>query len=370
MNHKKLSGNLDPTAMIFFMVNYRWQKQIKNKHMKKIGIKFTALAFAVALLAPASVLAQDEKEKEKVKEKKDVEQIVITRTNKDEKLVVEINGDKVTINGKPIEEYKNKEHGVGVSIHKLRSLDNLARIPGVSGSWNFNGNNNFDMFTEDANRAMLGVTTDESDKGAEINTVNKESAAEKMGLKKGDIITKVNEKNVADPDDLTAAIRSHKPGDKVTVTYLRDKKENTASGELGKWKSQAFKSMDMGNMNLDKVFPKVQGTPRVYAPNGNGQNWSWSGGGPKLGLSVQDTDEGKGVKVIEVDDESNAAKAGIKKDDVVTEVDGKAVNSTDDMVKMIKESKDKTSIMVKLQRAGKTQNIEVKIPKKIKTVDM
>jgi len=126
--------------------------------------------------------------------------------------------------------------------------------------------------------------------------------------------------------------------------------------------------MDMGNMNLDKVFPKVQGTPRVYAPNG--QNWSWSGGGPKLGLSVQDTDEGKGVKVIEVDDESNAAKAGIKKDDVVTEVDGKAVNSTDDMVKMIKESKDKTSIMVKLQRGGKTQNIEVKIPKKIKTVDM
>ena len=342
--------------------------------MKKFAIRFTALAFAVALLAPASLLAQDEKnEKEKkekeVKEKKEVEQIVVTRTNKDQKVIIEINGDKVTVNGKSIEELKNNADGISVNIHKLRSLDNLARVPGVSGSWNFNGNNNFDLFTEDANRAMLGVTTDESDKGAEINTINKESAAEKMGLKKGDIITKVDDKSVAGPDDLTAAIRSHKPGDKVTVTYLRDNKTNTANGELGKWKTQAFKAMDdMGNMNFDKVFPKtLQGTPRVYAP---GQNWSWSGGGPKLGLSVQDTDEGKGVKVIEVDEESNAAKAGIKKDDVVTEVDGKAVNSTDDMVKMIKESKDKTSIMVKLQRAGKVQNIEVKIPKKIKTVDM
>ena len=63
-------------------------------------------------------------------------------------------------------------------------------------------------------------------------------------------------------------------------------------------------------------------------------------------------------------------KAGIKKDDVITEVDGKAVNSTDDMVKMIKDSKEKISIMVKLQRAGKTQNIEVKMPRKIKTADL
>ena len=86
-----------------------------------------------------------------------------------------------------------------------------------------------------------------------------------------------------------------------------------------------------------------------------------------LGLSVQDTDDGKGVKVIEVDDESNAEKAGIKEDDIITEVEGKAVNSADEIAKIIKESKDKTSVMVKLTRSGKTQNIEVKIPRKLKT---
>lgn len=343
--------------------------------MKKLGM----LAFAVALMAPAALLAQDDKgnkgdkgDKE-TKVKKDYEQIVITRTNKDEKLVVEVNGDKVTVNGKPLEEFKNNEDGIGVKVHKLKTLESLARIPGYGSTWSFNGNNNFDFFKEDANRAMLGVVTDEAaGKGAEISSVNEASAAEKMGLKKGDIITKVNEKNVANPDDLTAAIKSQKPGDKVTVAYLRDGKTSTANGELGKWKSQNFTTLDdLGKMNFENVFPRVQGTtPRIYSPNGQNRLVYGYNTTPKLGLSVQDTDDGKGVKVIEVDEESNAAKAGLKKEDVVTEVDGKAVNSTDDMVKIIKESKDKTSVMMKLKRGGKVQNVEVKIPRKIKTVDM
>lgn len=126
--------------------------------------------------------------------------------------------------------------------------------------------------------------------------------------------------------------------------------------------------MDMGDMDFDKIMPKIREMPRVMAPNG--QNWSWSGGTPKLGLSVQDTDDGKGVKVIEVDNESNAEKAGIKEDDIITEVDGKAVNSTDEIAKIIRESKEKVSVMIKLQRSGKTQNIEVKMPRKIKTADL
>ena len=197
-----------------------------------------------------------------------------------------------------------------------------------------------------------------------------------MGLKEGDVITRIDDKKIENPDDLSAAIKAHKPGDKVTVTYLRDKKEQKTSAELTKWKGTTegynFKMDSLGfNMNFDKSIPRVQGVPSF--PNFktlNGQAWSWSGNGPKLGLSVQDTDDGKGVKVIDVDDESNAAKAGIKEDDIVTEADGKAINSTDDMVKVIRESREKTSIMIKLQRAGKTQNIEVKMPRKIKTADL
>lgn len=343
--------------------------------MKKTWLRLSALVMAFALLAPVSLVAQkDDKGDKADKEKKDVRQIIVTaRGEKDEKITVEINGDKITINGKPLEDYKDKDGDISVRLNKLKDLEFLAKVPGAGINWNLNGFDNFKVFADDANHAMLGVTTEKTDEGAKINSITKESAAEKIGLKEGDVITKIDDTKIEDPDDLSAAIKTHKPGDKVAVTYLRDKKEQKASAELTKWKGTTgvynFK-MDPTDLNLDfdRSVPRVPGVPNVRVPNA--QSWSWSGNGPKLGLSVQDTDDGKGVKVIDVDDESNAAKAGIKEDDIVTEADGKAINSTDDMVKVIRESKDKASIMIKLQRGGKTQNIEVKMPRKIKTADL
>lgn len=344
--------------------------------MKKTWLKFSVFAIAISLLAPASLLAQkDDKGDKGDKEKKDVRQIIVTaRGEKDEKITVEINGDKITVNGKPLEDYKGKDGDISVRISKLKDLEFLARVPGAGTNWNLNSFNDFKVFTDGVNHAMLGVTTEKTDEGAKINGITKESAAEKIGLKEGDVITKIDDAKIEDPDDLSAAIKTYKPGDKVVVTYLRDKKEQKASVELTKWKGTTgvynlkMDPMDL-NLNFDRSAPRVPGVPNMKVLP-DAQNWSWSGNGPKLGLSVQDTDDGKGVKVIDVDDESNAAKAGIKEDDIVTEADGKAINSTDDMVKVIRESKDKASIMIKLQRAGKTQNIEVKMPRKIKTADL
>ena len=98
--------------------------------------------------------------------------------------------------------------------------------------------------------------------------------------------------------------------------------------------------------------------------------YAWSGGQPKLGLSVQDTDDGKGVKVIEVDEESNAAKAGLKENDVLTHFNDKEVNSADEVAKLVKENKDKPTINLKIKRDGKSQSIEVKMPRKLKTTDI
>jgi serine protease Do len=347
--------------------------------MKKTWVSFSALVFAVALLVPASLLAQpDEKEKTKdkeVKEKKDVRQIIVTtKGDKDEKIVVEVVGDKITVNGKSLEELKDKNGDINVKLNKLKDIESLSIIRGSKGgAWSTNGDNNFQVFSDDANHAMLGVTTEKTETGVRIQDITKESGAEKAGLKEGDVITKIDDKKIENPDDLSKTIREHKPGDKVSVTYLRDKKEQRVTAELGKYKGMTFFGstipgqkfdLNMGDMS----FPRGLTVPRAFSPNG--QNWSWSGGSPKLGLSVQDTEDGKGVKVIEVDEESNAAKAGVKEDDIITEVDGKAVNSTDDMVKMVRESKEKASVMIKLQRSGKAQNIEVKMPKRIKTADL
>ncbi|HMU45564.1 MAG TPA: PDZ domain-containing protein [Chitinophagaceae bacterium] len=346
--------------------------------MKQNWRKFSLLSIFVSLLIPASILAQ--KEDKDVKEKKEVEQIIITKKGEGkEKIVVEIDGDKVTINGKPVDEYKDKDGNVTIRKNNIRGdyygLLDLARTP-RGNIWRGGDSDNFKIFSEDENRAMLGVTTEKTEDGVKVSDVTKESAAEKIGLKEGDIITKIDDQKISDPDDLSKAIRDHKPGDKVKVTYKRDKKEQTATAELTKWKGmnlwglgsdQNF-NLDLGDMNFEKVMPKIQVVPHMTEPFN--QYWSLADKKPKLGLSVQDADEGKGVKVIEVDDESNAAKAGIKENDLITEVDGKAINGTDDMVKVIRESKDKTSIMVKLQRSGKTQNIEVKMPRKIKTADL
>lgn len=343
--------------------------------MKQVCQKMFTLFFAVAFLAPASLLAQkEEKDKEKEsKDKKEAEQIIITRKgDKNEKVIVEINGDKITVNGKPIEELKDGD----VSIRRNKIRDMWAYADGLNAKTMYPSGEAFKMYNMDSNRAMLGVTTEKAEQGVEVQEITKESAAAKAGLKEGDIITKIGDKKIENPDELSAAIKAQKPGDKVTVTYLRDKKEQKATAELGKWKGtnvftgvpgHDFK-MDMGDMHLDEIMPRIQTMPRAKI---NGQAWNWSGGGnPKLGLSVQDTDDGKGVKVIEVDEESNAAKAGLKENDVISEVDGKAVNSADEVARIIRESKDKVSVMVKLQRSGKTQNVEVKIPRKLKTADL
>jgi serine protease Do len=345
-----------------------------NKSIQKISFVVLAVAY---LTLPLTVLAQQHDLEEKVvegKPKKEAEQIIITRKNNStEKVVIEITGDKVLVNGKPVDE--DKEGDITVSRHKVKDVWAFNGYDGF-GSWG----DNFSAIAVDEKRAMLGVTTEKDAKGVEIKSISKDGGAEKAGLKKGDIITKIDDTKIEDPDDLSKTVRTHKPGEKVSITYLRDGKEQKVTAELGKYKGltttvrgyaspggQAFNY----KMPEDFEMPRIQTFPRQRSVEGHNLfGYNWSGGSPRLGLSVQDTEDGKGVKVLEVDEEGNASKAGIKEEDVITEVDGKAVNSVDEISKIIKESKDKVSVKVKLQRKGKTENLEVKIPRKIKTTDL
>jgi serine protease Do len=93
-------------------------------------------------------------------------------------------------------------------------------------------------------------------------------------------------------------------------------------------------------------------------------------GRPRLGLSIQDTDDGKGVKVLDVDEESNAAKAGIKEDDVILSIDEMEIHGTDDVVKATRTQKDKYNYSFKVSRNGKTETIQVNVPRKLKTADL
>ena len=341
--------------------------------MKRLAVNFAIAALLATLSIPSFAQDTKEKEKEDKDKKKEVEQITIIRKSDDKaKTVIEINGDKITVNGKPIEDLKDGD--ITVHRNKYKTMDGLnahtnrTRVGG--GNFNWDNGDNFNFFDMDENRAMLGVVTEEVEGGVKVTEITDESAAKKAGIKEGDIITKIGETKIENPDQLSEVVRKHKPGEKVIVTLLRDKKEQKVTTELGKWKGvssfgfapgQNFK-MDMPQYK-ELLTPKIQGIPR-------GQTWSWTGGAPRLGLSVQDTDDGKGVKVLEVDEESNAAKAGLKENDIITNFNDKEVNSADEVAKLVKENKDKPSINLKIKRDGKSQNIEVKMPRKLKTADL
>ena len=332
--------------------------------MKRILFKRVMVAGVIALFAVPSVFAQDNT-KEKSKEKKEAQQIIITRTGDvNEKTVVEINGDKVIVNGKEVK--KGADSDVKVDVRKIRDITVYRppvpgrppmspQAPGVQ-NFGIGANDVLSLISEDANRAMLGVVTEGDDKGAKITSVGKESAAEKAGLKVGDIITKIDDAKVEGQDDVAEAIRKHKPGEKTTLTILRDGKEQKITAELGKWKG-----INMNAENFRFEMPDIQQfrTLNAFGPNS-----------PRLGLSIQDTEDGKGVKVLDVDEDSNAAKAGLKEDDIITHVNDEAVNSADEISRKVRTSRDKASVQFKILRNGKSQNIEVKVPRKLKTADL
>jgi putative serine protease PepD len=88
-----------------------------------------------------------------------------------------------------------------------------------------------------ATHAFLGVgpTRQQASNvtGAQIGSVEPNSAAAKAGLKSGDVVTKVDNQRVDDFDGLAAAIRSHVPNQAVTLTIIRDGKTSTLRVTLG-----------------------------------------------------------------------------------------------------------------------------------------
>lgn len=73
--------------------------------------------------------------------------------------------------------------------------------------------------------AQVNTGRNSTTQGAEIVKVEKDSPADKAGLKSGDVVVKVDDRLVEGGVGLIAAIRSHRVGDKVTLTVLRDGKE-------------------------------------------------------------------------------------------------------------------------------------------------
>jgi len=95
--------------------------------------------------------------------------------------------------------------------------------------------------TGKASRAFLGVSSrtaaagqnSEVGTGAEVVSVEPDSAAEDAGLEAGDVVVAVGDRPITSSTELTAAVRSEAPGATVELTVRRDGDERTVEVTLG-----------------------------------------------------------------------------------------------------------------------------------------
>jgi serine protease Do len=302
-------------------------------------------------------------------------------------LSIVVDGDKITINGKPADKNDPRLKLTGkskmIKVEKGNKSPDKVIIQEFSEGSNHNEGDDLssdDMIdmvspTPQANKAFLGVISEENEKGAKINTVSEGSPAEKAGLKKEDIISKVNEKKIDGPKSLYDAIGAFKPEEKVTITFIRDGKEQKTNTTLAKNKT----------LNTPKTFSFSY--PNGQMPNNLGrgfrispdQNFNFEmpeldalnariNKKPKLGISVEDLESGEGVKIKNVIVGSPAEKAGLKSNDIITEFDENKVTDVNDLKwNYLQEGQ---VLKFTVLRNGEKKKIEVKIPKKLKSADL
>ena len=295
-----------------------------------------------------------------------VQEIIIRKKgDKDASMKIEFNGDKVIINGKPLIEFK--EDGVTINNRKIvingKVINEKANEFLEDFEMNFGrGNVNFEK------RPFLGIVSEKADDGARIISVSKESAAEKAGLQKDDILVKIEDIAVSDGTTLYDAIGKFKIGETVKVKYKRNGKMQDAKVTLGETRAnenegQRFSiTTPRGGMKIYSVPNQkeieqrieIMGSPRTQ----------------RLGLRIEDTQEGNGVKILELTENAPAATAGLKVGDILTELNGKKITDTETARDAMQENIATSTYPVKVLRNGNPVNLTVIIPKKLKTANL
>lgn len=346
-----------------------------------LAIGYQTIAQAVvAPLPPPPVPSAKPVNPDKVEQK---EIIIKQKGDKDTKITVEIKNGDLFINGKPADKFDDKdiiierrmEDGDELDVPELsyapspfreREYENDARV--YQRSELDAQRRNLDAQRKmlksirvRTNEAFLGVSSKKTEKaGASVLEVTKGSPAEKAGILKDDLIIRVNETKITDPESLFETIHNFKAGDKVKIVFLRGGKEKTVYATL-----ENGDKMFNYNYNYNYKIPPIPPMPDMDM-----HIEGWGPRPPKIGIKAQDAEDGKGVNVLEVEDSSAAFKAGLKKGDIILIFDGKAVNSTNELIEDLQEARQKTSVKVKIQRGAITQEIELKIPRKLKTAEL
>jgi serine protease Do len=245
-----------------------------------------------------------------------------------------------------------------------------------------------------AGGTRLGVSLEDTEgdvRGARVRSVEKDSPAEKAGLKEGDVVVRFDGEAVRGASQLARLVRETPAGRSVAIEVARGGARQTVNATLAEG-SRGLRvfggdedfAVDVPDFDVrvpepptPPGVPHARAMPHAWAWNDGGfgdRNFRFLVGGPrKLGIEYMDVGEqlaayfklaGKsGVLVSSVDADGPAAKAGMKAGDVILKLDGKAVEDGDALREAISEAEGGSEVTVTVQREGRPLDLRVTLAK-------
>jgi serine protease Do len=170
-------------------------------------------------------------------------------------------------------------------------------------------------------------------KAAWVSRVMPSSPADKAGVRVGDVITQIDAQKIEGAADVVDYVAAHSVGSKVTLAYLRDGKAGKSQVTLGELPANPYAANDPQVQKEDKIGVNLQSlTPEMSSYLGLGR-------------------DAKGAVVTEVEPDSRGAKAGLRPEDVIVEIDRKAVASAEEAAQAL-HGGGKPAHLLKIRRGG------------------
>jgi Do/DeqQ family serine protease len=179
--------------------------------------------------------------------------------------------------------------------------------------------------------------------GAIVSSVTPGSAADKAGVKQGDVIESFNGQPVQDFNSLRNRVAATTPGTKADLTIVRDGAEKHLSVKLAEANPSKGAGGDDGEPDsTDKAALGVSVAPLT----------------PEL-ASRLGTKSAEGLVVQNVDPQGRAADAGIRSGDVIESVNRQPVKSVEDLRSALKRNADRPVLLL-INRQGSNVFVTVK----------
>ncbi len=179
--------------------------------------------------------------------------------------------------------------------------------------------------------------------GVIVNNVSPGRAAEKAGIKRGDVITAVNGEKIVDGNTLRNKIAGTVPGTEVKLTVSRGGESQEIAVTLDEYDLEGSTTSDRED----------EGKEPQKEPSSGRLGVSVVPLTPQMAKQYGSGTETQGVVVMEVNSDSVAAEAGILKGDILMEVNRKPVSSGDEVETVLQGAAGKPVLLL-ISRKGNT----------------